>query len=153
MVQSTFNTHVLEFRIASRSTVRIGTSGSDSICFRNYWKEQRCCKCRRVIDWVEMTATDILPRTRVYIPIQTAKRFCLTNKNQAVFYRFWMTFTDNAMKANTLHFYFVMREQTARLNMTIGDFFAGTHSPFLTPLVGDAAVSCKGYYSYYPFEL
>ena len=66
-------------------------------------------------------------------------------------YRFWMTFTDNAMKANTLHFYFD-GEQTARLNMTIGDFFAGTHSPFLTPLVGDAAVSCKGYYSYYPFE-
>ncbi len=65
-------------------------------------------------------------------------------------YRFWMTFTDPSVLTNELRFYFD-NEPTPRLELSVGDFFSGTHPPFLFPLVGDGVRSCKGYYSYYPF--
>lgn len=65
-------------------------------------------------------------------------------------YRFWMTFTSASVLTNQLRFYFD-GESSPSIEISVGDFFGGSVSPFLFPLVGDAAVSCKGYYSYYPF--
>ena len=66
-------------------------------------------------------------------------------------YRFWMTFTSQSMSTNRLRFYFD-GEEAPRLDITVNELFCGTNAPFLFPLVGDGNVSCKGYYSYYPFE-
>lgn len=66
-------------------------------------------------------------------------------------YRFWMTFTSSSVLTNRLRFYFD-GEESPSLDTTVGEFFSGTNAPFLAPLVGNGAVSCKGYYSYYPFE-
>ncbi|MCK5923779.1 MAG: DUF2961 domain-containing protein, partial [Methylococcales bacterium] len=66
-------------------------------------------------------------------------------------YRFWMTFGRFSMVTSRLRFYF-NGEETPRLDTTVGEFFSGTNSPFVSPLVGDGTVSCKGFFSYYPFE-
>ena len=66
-------------------------------------------------------------------------------------YRFWMTFTTTSMLTNHVKFYFD-GELTPSVDITVEELFSGTNSPFLTPLVGDAAASCKGYYCYVPFE-
>jgi len=66
-------------------------------------------------------------------------------------YRFWMTFQDTFMLTNRVKFYFD-GETIPRVDLTIEELFCGTNAPFLTPLVGDAAASCMGYYCYLPFE-
>ena len=66
-------------------------------------------------------------------------------------YRFWMTFSSDNVLTNRLRFYFD-EETQPRLDISVGAFFSGTNAPFLTPLVGNGTVSCKGYYAYYPFE-
>lgn len=71
-------------------------------------------------------------------------------QNPGCLYRFWMTFTDSSVLTNELKFYFD-GEPAPRLQISVGEFFVGTNAPFLFPLVGNAAHSCKGYYSYYPF--
>jgi len=55
------------------------------------------------------------------------------------------------MLTNHVKFYFD-GELTPSVDITVEELFSGTNSPFLTPLVGDAAASCKGYYCYVPFE-
>ena len=72
-------------------------------------------------------------------------------KTPGCLYRFWMTFSSDNVLTNQLRFYFD-GETTARLEISVGAFFSGTNAPFLTPLVGNGTVSCKGYYSYFPFE-
>ena len=66
-------------------------------------------------------------------------------------YRFWITYTS-ALKMDTtfLCFYF-NGENTPRLKVSVGDYFRGTVSPFIYPMIGFRSHSSGGAYSYYPF--
>lgn len=90
--------------------------------------------------------------THPYLYTDAKGEFVLFDeKTPGCLYRFWMTFTDPSVRSNRLRFYFD-GETVARLEMTVDEWFSGANPPFVHPLVGDASVSCKGYYSYYPFE-
>jgi hypothetical protein len=66
-------------------------------------------------------------------------------------YRIWMTHTPFKPfeEIGNLQFYFD-DEATPRINLPVDDFFSGKSAPFLTPLVGNAANSSGGYFSYVP---
>jgi hypothetical protein len=68
-------------------------------------------------------------------------------KGPGTVYRLWVTGFNTS--TGTIKFYFD-GEATPRVNMLLQDLFAGTHPPFLTPLVGDTRVSGGGFYSYVP---
>ena len=66
-------------------------------------------------------------------------------------YRLWMTFSlGEPLDSRMLRFYFD-GETVPSLSISVADFFRGTISPFLFPMVGNRAVSSEGFYSYYPF--
>src|SRR5664280_1046061 len=62
--------------------------------------------------------------------------------------RMWFTGLD---LNHVLRVYF-NGEPTPRLQRPLGEIFAGTHSPFLAPLVADDAASSGGFVSYVPLE-
>jgi Protein of unknown function (DUF2961) len=62
--------------------------------------------------------------------------------------RMWFTGMD---LNHVLRVYF-NGEPTPRLQRPLGEIFAGTHSPFLAPLVADDAASSGGFVSYVPLE-
>lgn len=67
-------------------------------------------------------------------------------KSPGTLYRLWVTgFAPDAR----IKFYFD-GEATPRVNLLMRDFFAGTLTPFVTPLVGNNRVSSGGFYSYVP---
>ena len=82
---------------------------------------------------------------------ENGEKVLFDEQSPGCLYRFWMTFTDTSVLTNKLRFYFD-NETDPRLEISVGDFFGGSHEPFLFPLVGDADKSCRGYYSYYPFR-
>ena len=61
-------------------------------------------------------------------------------------YRIWFTGIGDAGR---IQFYFD-GEETPRVDLDIDDFFSGAVPPFLSPLVGNDAVSSGGFYSYMP---
>jgi len=63
-------------------------------------------------------------------------------------YRIWATRRSDT-DFGTLKFYFD-GEPAPRINMSFDEFFSGTVSPFLAPLVGNRAVSSGGFYCYLP---
>jgi hypothetical protein len=70
--------------------------------------------------------------------------------------RLWFAYSDaewdqvyHWYKDRTLLFFFD-GEKMPRLSMTLNDLFAGTHPPFLSPLVGNPFDSSGGHYSYIP---
>lgn len=67
-------------------------------------------------------------------------------------YRIWLTYSSGFPEygENRLRFYFD-NEPVARLDLTIDEFFSGTHHPLLFPLAGRRHQSSHGYYSYLPF--
>ncbi len=62
-------------------------------------------------------------------------------------YRLWFTGFDTAVDYIQVYF---DGETTPRINMLLNDLFSGTNAPFLSPLVGDEAVSSGGYFCYLP---
>ncbi|HZT23459.1 MAG TPA: DUF2961 domain-containing protein, partial [Verrucomicrobiae bacterium] len=62
-------------------------------------------------------------------------------------YRLWFTGFNPA--TDYLKVYFD-GETTPRINRLLKDVFAGTNAPFLSPLVGNDAVSSGGFYCYLP---
>jgi YVTN family beta-propeller protein len=62
-------------------------------------------------------------------------------------YRMW--FTGFIPEQGNIKIYFD-GETSPRIDMLIRDLVAGTHTPFLAPLVGDEMASSGGYYSYVP---
>jgi hypothetical protein len=63
-------------------------------------------------------------------------------------YRIWATRRSDT-DFGTLKFYFD-GEPAPRINMSFDEFFSGTVSPFLAPLVGNRTVSSGGFYCYLP---
>ena len=62
-------------------------------------------------------------------------------------YRLWFTGFNQA--SDNIKVYFD-GETTPRINLLLRDMFNGTHTPFLSPLVGDEVVSSGGFYCYLP---
>ncbi|HXD00578.1 MAG TPA: DUF2961 domain-containing protein [Verrucomicrobiae bacterium] len=62
-------------------------------------------------------------------------------------YRLWFTGFDPAVDYIQVYF---DGETTPSINMLLNDLFSGTNAPFLSPLVGDEAVSSGGYFCYLP---
>jgi len=62
-------------------------------------------------------------------------------------YRMW--FTGFTASTDYLKVYFD-GEATPRIKLRLQDLFSGTNAPFLSPLVGDDAVSSGGFYCYLP---
>jgi hypothetical protein len=62
-------------------------------------------------------------------------------------YRMW--FTGFTPAVDYIQVYFD-GETTPRINMLLNDLFSGTNAPFLSPLVGNEAVSSGGYFCYLP---
>lgn len=61
-------------------------------------------------------------------------------------YRLWVT---GLAPAARIKFYFD-GETTPRINLPLDTLFAGTHPPFVAPLVGNNRMSSGGFYSYVP---
>jgi hypothetical protein len=61
-------------------------------------------------------------------------------------YRIWFT---GFQASDQIHIYFD-DETTARINMPLAQLFGGDSTPFMAPLVGNAAISSGGYFSYVP---
>jgi len=70
----------------------------------------------------------------------------LDEKGPGCIYRIWMTGVDEGSR---VRIYFD-GETKPRVNLDWEDFFSGTKSPFLTPLVGDRKYSSGGYICYVP---
>ena len=64
-------------------------------------------------------------------------------------YRIWMTSQNAAFPARWIKVYFNGSSKPA-IDMTIGRMFAGTHAPFLAPLVQNKLQSSGAYVSYVP---
>jgi hypothetical protein len=62
-------------------------------------------------------------------------------------YRMWFTGFNPAVDYIQIYF---DGEATPRINMLLNDLFSGTNAPFLSPLVGNEAVSSGGYFCYLP---
>ena len=60
--------------------------------------------------------------------------------------RVWMT---KITETNRICF-FLDGEASPKIDLSLGEFFSGTNSGFLSPLVGDNLTSSGGYYSYVP---
>jgi hypothetical protein len=68
-------------------------------------------------------------------------------KGPGTVYRMWFTGFDPAVDYIQVYF---DGETTPRINMLLADLFSGTNAPFLSPLVGNEAVSSGGYFCYLP---
>ena len=68
-------------------------------------------------------------------------------KGAGTVYRMWFTGFDPAVDYIQVYF---DGESTPRINMLLNDLFSGTNAPFLSPLVGNEAVSSGGYFCYLP---
>jgi hypothetical protein len=73
----------------------------------------------------------------------------LDQKGPGCVYRIWMTSLQSFFPNQWIKIYFDGSSKPA-ISMTIGQIFAGTHAPFLAPLVEGPAGSSGGYTSYVP---
>jgi hypothetical protein len=67
--------------------------------------------------------------------------------------RLWFAYNDTDAAGAYMNYkllVFFDGEKTPRVSMTLNDLFAGTHAPFLSPLVGNPSDSSGGHYSYVP---
>ncbi len=80
---------------------------------------------------------------------QEDKRYIIFDqRGSGSVYRIWMTSTP-ITDVGRIQF-FLDDEASPRLDLPVTTFFSGKSAPFLTPLVGNAAVSSGGFYSYVP---
>lgn len=68
-------------------------------------------------------------------------------KGPGTVYRMWFTGFDPTVDYIQVYF---DGETIPRINMLLNDMFIGTNAPFLSPLVGNEAVSSGGYFCYLP---
>ncbi len=82
-----------------------------------------------------------------FLYIDGTNKVLLDLQGPGTVYRLWFTGFDPAV--DNIQVYFD-GETTPRVNMLLNDLFSGTNAPFLSPLVGNEAVSSGGYFCYLP---
>ena len=82
-----------------------------------------------------------------FLYVDGTNKVLLDLQGPGTVYRMWFTGFDPA--ADYIQVYFD-GEATPRINMLLNDLFSGTNAPFLSPLVGNEAVSSGGYFCYLP---
>jgi len=75
------------------------------------------------------------------------EKVLLDENGPGTVYRIWFTGFDAAKDWIKVYF---DGESTPRIDLPLRDLFSGTNAPFLSPLVGDDAVSSGGFYCYLP---
>ncbi len=83
-----------------------------------------------------------------YLYIDGSEVVIFDQEGPGCVYRIWIRYMPMTPD-RIIHFYFDY-ESEPRVSETIGNLFSGSLSPFLTPIVGDAATSSGGYYGYLP---
>jgi hypothetical protein len=82
-----------------------------------------------------------------FLYINGTNKVLLDLQGPGTVYRMWFTGFDPAVDYIQVYF---DGEATPRINMLLNDLFSGTNAPFLSPLVGNEAVSSGGYFCYLP---
>ena len=82
-----------------------------------------------------------------FLYIDGTNKVLLDLQGPGTVYRMWFTGFDPAVDYIRVYF---DGEATPRINMLLNDLFSGTNAPFLSPLVGNEAVSSGGYFCYLP---
>jgi hypothetical protein len=85
-----------------------------------------------------------------YLDAAQAEKVLLDVKGPGCVYRIWFT-AKNWDTRGIIRIYFD-GSTTPTVEMTLTEFFGGTVSPFLAPLVGNYLSSSGGYYSYVPMS-
>jgi hypothetical protein len=82
-----------------------------------------------------------------FLYIDGTNKVLLDLQGPGTVYRMWFTGFDPAVDYIQIYF---DGEATPRINRLLNDLFSGTNAPFLSPLVGNEAVSSGGYFCYLP---
>ena len=82
-----------------------------------------------------------------FLYIDGTNKVLLDLKGPGTVYRMWFTGFNPAVDYIQIYF---DGEATPRINMLLNNLFSGTNAPFLSPLLGNEAVSSGGYFCYLP---
>ncbi|HKW29755.1 MAG TPA: DUF2961 domain-containing protein [Verrucomicrobiae bacterium] len=82
-----------------------------------------------------------------FLYVDGTNKVLLDLQGPGTVYRMWFTGFDPAVDYIQVYF---DGETTPRINLLLNDLFSGTNAPFLSPLVGNEAVSSGGYFCYLP---
>ncbi len=82
-----------------------------------------------------------------FLYVDGTNKVLLDLQGPGTVYRMWFTGFDPAVDHIQVYF---DGETTPRINLLLNDLFSGTNAPFLSPLVGNEAVSSGGYFCYLP---
>src|SRR5579859_5349853 len=82
-----------------------------------------------------------------FLYVDGTNKVLLDLQGPGTVYRMWFTGFDPAVDYIQVYF---DGETTPRINLLLNDLFRGTNAPFLSPLVGNEAVSSGGYFCYLP---
>lgn len=85
----------------------------------------------------------------LYLDSDGTNKVLLDVNGPGVVYRLWFTGFNAANDYIRVYF---DGETTPRINMLLNDLFAGTHAPFLAPLVVNNLTSSGGFYCYLPLS-
>lgn len=82
-----------------------------------------------------------------FLYVDGTNKVLLDLQGPGTVYRMWFTGFNPAVDYIRVYF---DGETTPRINLLLNDLFSGTNAPFLSPLVGNEAVSSGGYFCYLP---
>lgn len=82
-----------------------------------------------------------------FLYVDGTNKVLLDIQGPGTVYRLWFTGFDTSVDYIQVFF---DGETTPRINLLLNDLFSGTNAPFLSPLVGNEAVSSGGYFCYLP---